>query len=567
MKPKKLVYILIILISLLVIIQVYRKYCFENKNKTIEICSEFNQIKYLCEKENYPVEYFLERIKVIGISSIVIDEETFNTLQSENKIIYFTANDISKLRVFELVSQYSIISPETVIIYDRKLAKYIIDTLNEKTNFGIKPNYIDNYVSINIKDKQYLKQIGWGYDKEKIALVSKYGLKPIIRYFKDNISWFPADLSDNISVLIYNKIPTEIVIDKIKLHNIKLPYFEFVQQDSTETNFLKKMSQSLIKTHRIDTKYLNKPIELLLNRWYRAVNERSCRLLYFDFNLDSSIEENLDYLRKLCNKLKSDGYKLDVVDLRIIPLNYLNEIPSGLLNIISLIISIIIPIFSIKLIFKTNEMKKEESVITILKKFFIIVSINLYGGLMLGAFLSNYKFIIGIEKLNVVKLSFLLPFVFIIPLLYSSQEIKEVLNKPVTLKKTFIFLFFVFIFLVVVLRSDYRTLQVSELELKLRALLESIFIYRPRFKEFLLGYPLLILGLYYRNRLLILLGLLGPVSIINTFVHVHTPIFVSILRTLYGILLGTIIGTVLIYISRRTIQLLLKIKKIPIFEC
>ncbi|NTV53688.1 MAG: hypothetical protein HGA76_11865, partial [Candidatus Firestonebacteria bacterium] len=75
---------------------------------------------------------------------------------------------------------------------------------------------------------------------------------------------------------------------------------------------------------------------------------------------------------------------------------------------------------------------------------------------------------------------------------------------------------------------------------------------RPRFKEFMLGYPWLLLGLGARRleafksagwpKLLLVVGLLGPISLINSFCHLHTPLLVSMLRSFHGLWLGTLIG-------------------------
>lgn len=112
-----------------------------------------------------------------------------------------------------------------------------------------------------------------------------------------------------------------------------------------------------------------------------------------------------------------------------------------------------------------------------------------------------------------------------------------------------------------VMRSDYQILQVNEIELKFRSLLEKLLTFRPRFKEFLFGYPFLMLGLWTNKRYLIYLGLIGEVSVINTFIHIHTPFHVSLLRTLLGIIIGILLGLIFIRIYERRNSL-----KILIFD-
>ena len=54
---------------------------------------------------------------------------------------------------------------------------------------------------------------------------------------------------------------------------------------------------------------------------------------------------------------------------------------------------------------------------------------------------------------------------------------------------------------------------------------------RPRTKEFLLGHPFMLAVLYYgfdlRKSAVLLFGLIGQISLINTYAHIHTPLLIS----------------------------------------
>jgi hypothetical protein len=95
--------------------------------------------------------------------------------------------------------------------------------------------------------------------------------------------------------------------------------------------------------------------------------------------------------------------------------------------------------------------------------------------------------------------------------------------------------------------------QATDIERWLRVLLEEIMGVRPRTKEFLFAHPLFILGSYlfmssrYRLGLgLIALASIGQLSMIGTFAHLHTPLFISMLRVCNGLILGTLIGLCLV---------------------
>lgn len=93
--------------------------------------------------------------------------------------------------------------------------------------------------------------------------------------------------------------------------------------------------------------------------------------------------------------------------------------------------------------------------------------------------------------------------------------------------------------------------QVSAIELLIRGWLESTFGVRPRFKEFMLGHPPLLLGLFLAIRyraswVLIIVGALGQLTMVSTFTHIHTPLYISIVRTLLGLGAGLVIGLIAI---------------------
>ncbi|MGC8669162.1 MAG: DUF5693 family protein [Chthonomonadales bacterium] len=90
---------------------------------------------------------------------------------------------------------------------------------------------------------------------------------------------------------------------------------------------------------------------------------------------------------------------------------------------------------------------------------------------------------------------------------------------------------------------------VSTMELKFRALLDRVLPVRPRTKEFLIGHPawVMAMALWYRGRRkwalpLFVVGVVGQVSLLNTFCHIHTPLHLSIIRGSTGLVLGAAIG-------------------------
>ncbi len=81
---------------------------------------------------------------------------------------------------------------------------------------------------------------------------------------------------------------------------------------------------------------------------------------------------------------------------------------------------------------------------------------------------------------------------------------------------------------------------------------------RPRFKEFALAWPLLMLlpalwpGDLRRFGWLIALCVgIGLADVVDTFSHLHTALAISILRLINGLVLGIILGAIVVIVYRR----------------
>jgi len=112
---------------------------------------------------------------------------------------------------------------------------------------------------------------------------------------------------------------------------------------------------------------------------------------------------------------------------------------------------------------------------------------------------------------------------------------------------------------VVLMRSGNQpAFEVWGLEMRARSLLEQVFFARPRTKEFLVGYPALMLAVAMALRgrkrwvlALLLVGAVGQASLVNTFCHLHSPVFVCLLRSTHGLWLGLAAGAVAVWLWDR----------------
>ncbi|MCX8002888.1 MAG: DUF5693 family protein [Anoxybacillus mongoliensis] len=172
---------------------------------------------------------------------------------------------------------------------------------------------------------------------------------------------------------------------------------------------------------------------------------------------------------------------------------------------------------------------------------------------------NEYMAYVG-EGFRGVKLVYVVPLVAMVVLVLPSiiQEpllpfIKRLWKQPITIGHVVVS-FFVFALLAYYVLRSGNTGTASGLELAARQKLEEWLYVRPRTKEFLLGFPAYMLALFVINKqkklgsILFVIGTIGWLSIINTFTHLHIPLFISFIRTMYSLGLGLFIGIVLIYV-------------------
>ncbi|HEX7002868.1 MAG TPA: DUF5693 family protein [Trueperaceae bacterium] len=191
--------------------------------------------------------------------------------------------------------------------------------------------------------------------------------------------------------------------------------------------------------------------------------------------------------------------------------------------------------------------------------------ISLAGALLLVAVGSDQASMSAISPFRGVAATLVVP-----PLLFAAhyalrfqrpaEWIRELWGHQVRLGDVAVVLVgFVALALVFLRRGNFPLIGASEAELAFRSWLAELFV-RPRFKE-LLGHPLAVLGLTNREwpawikGALLTGGVVAQASILNSFSHYHTPVLISLQRTLIALGLGLLIGLVLLPFARLAVRL------------
>lgn len=406
----------------------------------------------------------------------------------------------------------------------------------------------------------------------------------------------------------------------LKKNNVQYGNIEIIKQYG-DKELKKLMGKKIVRVHSVPKKeFIKLTSSDVLNRFKTAIKERSIRLIYFRPFLPPVIDSNfvnfnLQFLSNLKKEIEKEGFSLGkasepqiflpagwsilllclgVIAEAILLLRLFIPIPWPIIFLIlfaglffSLLIgagssnfvlekimafsaTIIFPSYAIISNF-TQERRKEIN--AVLQT--ILAVINILAEVIIGIFiivglLSYTEFMLTSQTFTGVKLALVLP-LLIIALFFLLKELlpfslkktidyfKDFLSQKVSLFAVFSSLFVVLVFLVFIGRSGNFLIPVLGLEKTFRILLQKVLFVRPRFKEFLIGYPFLYFSIYYyfvekRDKFLWLIlpiASIALISLLNTFVHIHTPIIISIIRSINGFVLGTILGLIVIFLYRQ----------------
>jgi hypothetical protein len=189
-------------------------------------------------------------------------------------------------------------------------------------------------------------------------------------------------------------------------------------------------------------------------------------------------------------------------------------------------------------------------------------------GCYVAALLSQWPFMLAFATFLGVKPAHLLPVLLVGVWLGFMRtdgrgwratvgEMRTWINQPVRLGTALALVFLGLGAVVVLARTGNVSLPLTAAEAQLRGALEDWLVARPRTKEFLIGYPALVLAgaataLGWRRVAvpLAMLGAVGTAGAINSFAHLHTPLVYTVWRTGNALLLGAIIAIPAVVVLR-----------------
>ncbi len=392
---------------------------------------------------------------------------------------------------------------------------------------------------------------------------------------------------------------------------------EIVKQDG-DTKLKRIMDRDIVRVNSIAKDELKKiDKDEAVTRFVRAARERNIRLMYIRPFMPPQITEdpikyNLNYLSEIKKGLESAKFNLGkasapknldpfgweivllgtgVVVGMILLINYFIVIPAWLMFIIiiaselgmvfigvgtkgyliekymAFLAAVTFPSFAV---ISQFYLEKPQGRSIILDSSYMVLNVlteTAIGIILIIGLLANTSFMLASQTFIGIKFALILPVIIVAAFFFfkteSGFDINALKTKTMNILNT-VLPVWVFLSIMAALavaavflaRSGNFVLPVPGFEKVFRIILEQLMYIRPRTKEFLIGYPILMLASYFFIKkinlswmpVLLAIGTIGPVSFLNTFCHIHTPIMVSVIRSMNGIVLGLLIGWLVCFI-------------------
>jgi hypothetical protein len=577
-------------------------------NGNYEFILPYDEIHALTEtktEEKITLDEALSSLKKSGLDTVSVEPDTLSRWEDQNIITIFSQNKMEELLSFSDQKNNALKEEEGLYItipedtyFDNKIKKH----------FNPEEITVSNQAFYFVPGKAGENEFTpIGYNEQALDKITQNGLNYILRI--ENTTFDANKNLINEVIQLKNEHFSNVLFsgeDVIGYPNIKelkrwanqldqagfgFYTIEFANQNGIQT--ISRLTDfNIIRLHSLDLK-ISDTFQEKVDRVVRAVKERNIRAVFLHLDNGTpaeSLENTTQYLTDVnkemptlfesgspdsFDKINSPLWMKAVVLLSGILFTYLaassifnnkiglvSVIASGLLfvaymitsnllvlQIFALMIAVTAPIYSVV---STKENTTKISSISI--QYLRAAGISAIGIAIVVGLLNGNEFITGIEMFRGVKLVYIVPLLFVTIYAFWGQII-NILKSQVKYWHIVILLFVAFAGFYYITRTGNAG-SVSELELLIRQKLEEILYVRPRTKEFLIGFPFYLLALYVMGinkkwgKFLLIPGVIGFLSIVNTFTHLHIPLYISVLRTFYSLVLGFAIGMLFIYLFK-----------------
>jgi len=556
-------WIILSVVAGVVTVQLHARWREEQANNRVLLAVDWSECRDLAGREGHADNELIASLKTSGVTAIVLPALTLQDLVSHRRVWPTTRPASGDL-----------LDTEHLHFASRSLSEQAYRELSRRGAQDLRWSALDRELGLARTHGSFLalKDVEIGFDGDLINEMTIHGLAAILRVNADPWLDFQSmkdSLNENLGLppvtgILFNSDDLPGGIEAMPLwcswirhHGALEPLFEF-HASRAALQMAHGLAANTYRSHSIpalELKDLSADQEIF--RWHRAVLERSNRILLMHASPSDSWPGFLKKITSLRMDLAEQGWIFKLPRNRVY-WNDISRLQRSVYPWLAFLLAIVTPWTALWQGYSWTGFARLSWVEASYAVFLRMTLITLIGALVMTVLAQNPETRLEITPFRGIKAAFLLSWLGCIFILYSREEIRMVLSQYV--RRWDIVLAAVVLAIVgysLIRSGNASAAWKSAAEQGLRDRLEKLLWVRPRFKEFALGHPILLVGLYldhlarrarirWDGRPWIVLGMIGQVSIVNTFCHLHSPLGLAFFRMFNGLVLGLVIGFVLI---------------------
>lgn len=365
---RNIIFLLIIFLALfLSLIISIKKIILESNNNNIEVCIDFQKFEKICNVEGGDVYSGFQVLLKSGINSVLIHEDTLNTLSNSSQISVLSGNELLKN-----LKSLAIINPMIKKIIEKKSIKpnytYIIvsDTrIHDRIYSELKIRFKDDELKTTVKSENIalengmesealylisvnsasaeLYNLGLGFNPKTLSLINELGFSVVLGI--SNSNFLTINQIDRLVENIQN-VPnlSAVLIEGGVVPGYSQSDFKNVDYFGKKISELSKikakfallenekilslgsishyLSHMTISAHRLSSTATPPPSNLDeyntgISSFIRAIRERNVKMIIFEginekiLGVSSNLlVQNFNFLLSLVQKVKSSGFNI-----------------------------------------------------------------------------------------------------------------------------------------------------------------------------------------------------------------------------------------------------------------
>ena len=596
----------IALTAILSLFSIAARYRVEARNRSVSICAEYETVESLAASQGITVDRALESLRMQGLRSVALTEETAGELIAEGRlsvryapqgdgaaapIVSGAPDDMDRLIRGNRI-RYGVFSePEQKGAADEQFPKLTPGMLRAL------PLGIDPDAARHVREAHLTIVARMG---------NPVGISP--RGVEDTVAW-AAEQGARVYCPIGDQVlgrrdGREALVGALKAHNMLYASPEFAKIGGDE-QMLEVAPERVVRLHAAQAAELDKlPPEEAVDRYARAARERNMRILLLrpiDYAAAEPLFKFGEFVKDVATTVDKQGATLGdahpftepeaprslylLIGLSLVPIAWwAGSVLHARLGWVGLLAALVTALlcfkhdahnrqwaallgavtFPVAAYFVLDALKLRSTAFCYL----VVTLISLTGGLMVAGLLSALPYYVRALEFPGVKVAVFVPICVVgYYFAWRLTLVRTALKSPILWGAALLSLAVLAGLALMMIRTgNDNPAAVSSWELHVRDILDKILFVRPRTKTFLIGFPLLYVGvamlLRYRalgpasdsevrNRfggwtaLFLAGGAIGQTDIVNTLCHIHTPVALSLERIGVALIVGTILGAVL----------------------